>query len=115
MSDEFYMQLALKKAWEYQGLTYPNPAVGCTIVGNNGEVLAVEAHQKAGEPHAEINALKSAYFKITDDWVHYWWEKDECAKTDKSISDNITRILQYIGEEPLREDSHRGRGSHRRS
>ena len=61
------MNLAIDEAWKYQGLTYPNPAVGCTIVGSNGEILAVEAHKRAGEPHAEIEALKSAYFKLTND------------------------------------------------
>jgi len=67
IDDNFYMHLALKEAWKYQGLTYPNPAVGCTVVGANGEILAVEAHHKAGEPHAEVNALKSAYYKLTND------------------------------------------------
>jgi diaminohydroxyphosphoribosylaminopyrimidine deaminase/5-amino-6-(5-phosphoribosylamino)uracil reductase len=63
----FYMNLALREAWKYQGLTYPNPAVGCTIVGKHGEVLAVQAHKKAGEPHAEVEALKIAYYKLTSD------------------------------------------------
>jgi len=63
----FYMSLALKEAWKYQGLTYPNPAVGCTVVGENGEILAVEAHKKAGEAHAEVEALKTAYYKLSND------------------------------------------------
>ncbi len=67
IDNNFFMSLAIKEAWKYQGLTYPNPAVGCTIVGKHQEILAVEAHQKAGEPHAEVNALKFAYFKLTND------------------------------------------------
>ena len=67
IDNSFFMSLALKEAWKYQGLTYPNPAVGCAIVGEKGEILAVEAHHKAGEAHAEVNALKSAYYKITND------------------------------------------------
>jgi len=63
----FYMQLALDEAWKYQGLTYPNPAVGCCIVDIHGAILSVEAHQRAGEAHAEVQALKSAYHKLTDD------------------------------------------------
>jgi len=63
----FYMNLALQEAWKYQGLTYPNPAVGCAIVGEYGELLAVEAHHKAGGPHAEVNALQQAYAKLTND------------------------------------------------
>lgn len=61
----FFMNLALQEAWKYQGLTYPNPAVGCCITGGHDEILAVEAHHKAGQPHAEVNALKKAFFKLT--------------------------------------------------
>lgn len=60
IDDSFYMQLAIDEAWKYQLLTYPNPAVGCAVV-KNGRLLAVEAHQEAGMPHAEVNALKSAF------------------------------------------------------
>ncbi len=67
IDSNFYMKLALDEAWKYQCLTYPNPAVGCTIVGDSGEILAIEAHKRAGEPHAEIEALKIAYFKLTND------------------------------------------------
>lgn len=67
INNDFFMSLAIKEAWKYQGLTYPNPAVGCTIVGANKELLAVEAHKRAGKPHAEVLALQSAYFKLTND------------------------------------------------
>lgn len=60
------MRLALDAAWQFQGLTYPNPAVGCTIV-QNGAVIAVGAHAKAGEPHAEVMALKEAYMALSTD------------------------------------------------
>jgi diaminohydroxyphosphoribosylaminopyrimidine deaminase / 5-amino-6-(5-phosphoribosylamino)uracil reductase len=66
IDNNFFMSLALKEAWKYQGLTYPNPAVGCCIVGSRGEVLAIEAHRRAGEPHAEVNALKTAYHKLAN-------------------------------------------------
>lgn len=58
--DEFYMQLALDEAWRYQGLTYPNPAVGAVVV-EEGRLLSISAHQKAGTSHAEVLALISAY------------------------------------------------------
>ncbi|MFV0481729.1 MAG: bifunctional diaminohydroxyphosphoribosylaminopyrimidine deaminase/5-amino-6-(5-phosphoribosylamino)uracil reductase RibD [Campylobacteraceae bacterium] len=64
INDEFYLKLAINEAWKYQGLTYPNPAVGCAIVSKNGELLSVEAHQKAGFAHAELNAVKSALAKL---------------------------------------------------
>ncbi|WP_455756586.1 bifunctional diaminohydroxyphosphoribosylaminopyrimidine deaminase/5-amino-6-(5-phosphoribosylamino)uracil reductase RibD [Sulfurimonas sp.] len=65
--NNFFMSLALKEAWKYQGLTYPNPAVGCCIISEDASILAVEAHKKAGNPHAEVEALKSAYYKLTND------------------------------------------------
>ncbi|MEJ5167987.1 MAG: bifunctional diaminohydroxyphosphoribosylaminopyrimidine deaminase/5-amino-6-(5-phosphoribosylamino)uracil reductase RibD [Arcobacteraceae bacterium] len=60
INDEFYMSLAITEAWKYQLLTYPNPAVGALVL-KNGEITSLEAHQKAGNAHAEVLALKSAY------------------------------------------------------
>ena len=62
INDNFFMKLALDEAWKYQLLTYPNPAVGAVVV-KNGELLSIEAHKTSGMPHAEVNALKSAYIK----------------------------------------------------
>lgn len=44
-----------------QGLftTSPNPRVGCVIVKNH-QLVGVGAHLKAGEPHAEVHALRQA-------------------------------------------------------
>ncbi len=95
IDSKFYMNLALKEAWKYQGLTYPNPAVGCSVVSEYGEILAVEAHHKAGEPHAEVNALKSAYYKLTnDDEILYLKSSVEIhsylTKNHKNIFKNVT-------------------------
>ncbi len=70
MIDEFYMQLALDKAWKYQGLTYPNPAVGAVVV-QKGKILSIEAHQKAGTSHAEVLALLSAYESISGNKIDF--------------------------------------------
>ena len=67
ISHNFYMNLALHEAWKYQILTYPNPAVGATLISPCGKILAVEAHQKAGLPHAEVLALQQGYFQLTKD------------------------------------------------
>jgi diaminohydroxyphosphoribosylaminopyrimidine deaminase/5-amino-6-(5-phosphoribosylamino)uracil reductase len=64
MTHKFYMQLALNKAWEYQGLTYPNPAVGAVLLCE-GEIVAIEAHQRAGTSHAEVLALLRGYEVLT--------------------------------------------------
>ena len=62
--DTLCMRLALDEAWKYQGLTYPNPAVGAVITAG-GKVIAAAAHQKAGTSHAEVLALLCAYESIS--------------------------------------------------
>jgi diaminohydroxyphosphoribosylaminopyrimidine deaminase/5-amino-6-(5-phosphoribosylamino)uracil reductase len=56
---EFYMELALNNAKAMKGQTDPNPLVGAVIVNDN-RVVGIGAHLKAGEPHAEIHALRMA-------------------------------------------------------
>lgn len=66
MTDAYFMRQAIHEAWKYQGLTLPNPSVGCCIV-KEGVILSIQAHQKAGEPHAEILALKEAFLVLSHD------------------------------------------------
>jgi diaminohydroxyphosphoribosylaminopyrimidine deaminase/5-amino-6-(5-phosphoribosylamino)uracil reductase len=54
-----YMRLALQEARKGIGRTSPNPCVGAVVV-KDGRILAKGYHQRAGEPHAEINALRKA-------------------------------------------------------
>jgi len=61
------MQVAIDSAWEFQGLTFPNPAVGCSVVDKHGKIISVGVHEKAGEPHAEVNALQMAFALLKDD------------------------------------------------
>ena len=56
--DERFMRLALREAERGRGQTSPNPAVGAVIV-KNGRVLARGFHHRAGQPHAEIEALQA--------------------------------------------------------
>ncbi len=57
--DEIFMRRALTLARVRKGLTHPNPTVGCVIV-RDGKIVGEGFHQKAGEPHAEVVALKKA-------------------------------------------------------
>ncbi|WP_343711358.1 bifunctional diaminohydroxyphosphoribosylaminopyrimidine deaminase/5-amino-6-(5-phosphoribosylamino)uracil reductase RibD [Kosakonia radicincitans] len=59
MQDEMYMARALKLAQRGRFTTHPNPRVGCVIV-NNGEIVGEGFHYRAGEPHAEVHALRMA-------------------------------------------------------
>ena len=57
--DEYYMAMALRLAERGRYSTQPNPRVGCVIV-RDGEIVGQGFHQRAGEAHAEINALAQA-------------------------------------------------------
>ena len=57
-SDEFYMQRCLDLAENALGKTYPNPIVGCVIV-HEGKIIGESWHKKAGDAHAEVNAINS--------------------------------------------------------
>jgi len=85
MRDSFYMQLALDKAWEYQGLTYPNPAVGA-VVTHHGAILAIEAHQQAGSSHAEVLALIESYQRLSGKRVTF-------DPSDASMAHHFLRTL----------------------
>jgi diaminohydroxyphosphoribosylaminopyrimidine deaminase/5-amino-6-(5-phosphoribosylamino)uracil reductase len=54
------MRRALEHARRGLGRTTPNPVVGACIVSDEGVVLGQGAHERAGEPHAEVNAIEEA-------------------------------------------------------
>ena len=58
-NDLKWMRLALAEAKKGERRTWPNPWVGCVIV-KGGKLIAKGFHEKAGFPHAEIEALKKA-------------------------------------------------------
>ena len=55
---EFYMKRCIELAKNGLGTTYPNPLVGSVIV-HEGKIIGEGWHKKAGEPHAEVNAVNS--------------------------------------------------------
>jgi len=57
--DSFYMRRALDLARRGLGTTHPNPMVGALVVAE-GRVVGECWHEKAGGPHAEVNALAAA-------------------------------------------------------
>ena len=57
--DRSWMQMALRLAARGRGRTSPNPMVGCVLV-NQGTPVGLGWHQRAGEAHAEVLALRNA-------------------------------------------------------
>jgi len=57
-NDELYIKRCIELAKKALGKTYPNPLVGSVIV-HNGQIIGEGYHHKAGENHAEINAINS--------------------------------------------------------
>lgn len=62
LHDKKYMARALELALLGRFTTAPNPNVGCVIV-REGKIVGEGYHVRAGEPHAEINALNKAKAK----------------------------------------------------
>ncbi|KPB59901.1 Riboflavin biosynthesis protein RibD [Pseudomonas amygdali pv. myricae] len=57
--DVHYMARALELARNGLYSTHPNPRVGCVIV-RDGQIVGEGLHVRAGEPHAEVHALRQA-------------------------------------------------------
>ena len=57
--DAHYMARALEMARKGLYSTHPNPRVGCVVV-RDGQVVGEGWHVRAGEPHAEVHALRQA-------------------------------------------------------
>lgn len=58
-ADARFMARALQLARRGLYTTDPNPRVGCVVV-KDGKIIGEGWHERAGEPHAEINALNQA-------------------------------------------------------
>ena len=57
--DRSAMARALELAARGLETTHPNPRVGC-VIAQGEEIVGEGWHERAGEPHAEVNALRAA-------------------------------------------------------
>ena len=60
LSDNDVMQAAIDAAQQGLGHVEPNPLVGAIVVDDDLNQISVGYHQKFGEAHAEINAIRAA-------------------------------------------------------
>jgi diaminohydroxyphosphoribosylaminopyrimidine deaminase/5-amino-6-(5-phosphoribosylamino)uracil reductase len=64
-ADLQFMKLALRLARHGYGQTSPNPMVGAVLV-KSGKIIGQGWHRRAGEPHAEIEAIRNARSRGAD-------------------------------------------------
>lgn len=112
--DELYMARALELARRGRFTTMPNPNVGCVIV-RDGEVVGEGWHQRAGEPHAEVHALRMAGEKargatayVTLEPCSHHGRTPPCC--DALIAAGVTRVVAAM-QDPNPQVA--GRGLHR--
>jgi diaminohydroxyphosphoribosylaminopyrimidine deaminase/5-amino-6-(5-phosphoribosylamino)uracil reductase len=58
-NDNHYMSHAIKLARKGLYTTHPNPRVGCVVV-KDGSIVGEAWHDRAGQPHAEVLALRQS-------------------------------------------------------
>lgn len=97
MDDTHYMQEALELAAQGRGWTSPNPMVGAVLV-KDGAVVGRGYHQRAGGPHAEVNAIddagaqaRGATLYVTLEPCNHFGRTPPC--TQKIIAAGIQRVV----------------------
>lgn len=106
------MNRALECAVRGLGRTTPNPIVGACVVSDEGVVVGQGAHERAGEAHAEINALdeagetaRGATLYCTLEPCSHHGRTGPC--TERIISAGIRRVVAAM-EDPFPQVNGRG-------
>ena len=99
------MQRAVEQARRGLGRTTPNPVVGACVVSSDGVVVGQGAHQRAGEPHAEVHALEEA--GVEERGATLYCTLEPCSHTgrtgpcvDRILQAGITRVVAAM-EDPF--------------
>nr|WP_095532604.1 bifunctional diaminohydroxyphosphoribosylaminopyrimidine deaminase/5-amino-6-(5-phosphoribosylamino)uracil reductase RibD [Psychrobacter piechaudii] len=107
------MNLAIEEAKKGLYTTRPNPAVGCVIV-ENGLIIGSGFHPKAGQPHAEVFALRNSTQSVVGATAYVTLEP--CSHTGKTppcakalISSGVSRVV-IAGLDPNPKVAGRGVG-----
>ncbi len=97
--DNIFMQRCLRLAENATGKTFPNPMVGSVVV-YNGKIIGEGFHQKAGLPHAEVNAILSVKNKEALELSTLYVNLEPCAHVGRTpacskliIDSGIPRVV----------------------
>ncbi|MEO6800291.1 MAG: bifunctional diaminohydroxyphosphoribosylaminopyrimidine deaminase/5-amino-6-(5-phosphoribosylamino)uracil reductase RibD [Rhodanobacter sp.] len=109
--DHMHMAHALRLAERGLYTSQPNPRVGC-VIAHGDEVVGSGFHQRAGEPHAEVFALREAAVRsrgatayVTLEPCAHQGRTPPCA--DALIAAGIARVV-IAGEDPFPQVNGRG-------
>jgi diaminohydroxyphosphoribosylaminopyrimidine deaminase/5-amino-6-(5-phosphoribosylamino)uracil reductase len=102
MDDLNYMQQALELAAKGRGWTSPNPMVGAVVVKDD-RIVGQGYHQRAGGPHAEVNAIddagdraRGATLYVTLEPCNHFGRTPPC--TRKILDAGIRRLVVAMGD-----------------
>ncbi len=97
------MRRAVGLAARGLGSTSPNPVVGCVILDASGETVGEGFHQRAGGPHAEVNALTAAGGRarggtafVTLEPCNHTGRTGPCAQA--LVDAGIARVVYAVGD-----------------
>jgi diaminohydroxyphosphoribosylaminopyrimidine deaminase / 5-amino-6-(5-phosphoribosylamino)uracil reductase len=107
VTDADLMKRALFHAARGQGRTTPNPMVGAVVVSATGAVVGHGWHERAGEAHAEVNALDEAgeaarggTLFVTLEPCCHTGRTGPCTK--RVIAAGISRVVAAMGDPDAR-------------